>query len=628
MAFNLSDLLKGVSESDTGREQIEYIRLDLLTSDEKNFYELSEIPALADNIATVGLQQPLRVRRHPTEEGRYMIVSGHRRRAALELLAKDEPERWSEVACIVEQNAASPALQQLRLIFANSGTRKLSSNDMNEQAAQVEKLLYQLQQEGHEFPGRMRDHVAKVMQTTNTKLAVLKKIREHLADCWQPLYKKGKLPENTAYELAKIPAEAQKILFDIRMQNDPKLGSFWADDAKTFAKTCEEIEKLRCKRRGRPCECLNADNKKKRAAALHYYSTCYCTKCCADCPDLITCKYACPVMADKVKQMKNDRKEANRQAKLDQEEKDRPTIELLQRLWHRFGYARAQANVSIKSALLAVGKMYSANVEKSVKDLEDCTAKFNVNTTEAPYGFSYDLRYIRTLCTLADMFGCSIDYLLCRADVSEMADNVSTAEDSKTPALPQAEFIPGNWYPSSVEPPVGVKVILIDRWNLVDQSTYIGAGEFSEEIGSDWSDIVLWSPMPKNATGSALPASSDEAWPSLEWIPGHDLPVDPLRALVQFDMHDGYPPVELTVKWNGYEWQHRDGLIVDGQCLRWFPLPPKEDPSQTALNQSCKTGMSPTGHCGAAANCQESVDCCLNCDKDCNLRCGWPEVEK
>ena len=88
------------------------------------------------------------------------------------------------------------ALQQLQLIYANSGTRKLSSSEMNEQAAQAEKLLYRLQQEGHEFPGRMRDHVAKVLQTTNTKLATLKKIREHLAECWQPLYKKGRLPEN------------------------------------------------------------------------------------------------------------------------------------------------------------------------------------------------------------------------------------------------------------------------------------------------------------------------------------------------------------------------------------------------------------------------------------------------
>ena len=33
MAFNLGDALKGVSDLGTGREQIEYIRLDLIDND-------------------------------------------------------------------------------------------------------------------------------------------------------------------------------------------------------------------------------------------------------------------------------------------------------------------------------------------------------------------------------------------------------------------------------------------------------------------------------------------------------------------------------------------------------------------------------------------------------------------
>ena len=81
MAFNLADVLKDVPNLDTKREQIEYIPLDLIDGDSENFYSLSEIESLANNIATVGLQQPLRLRVHPTEEGRYIAVSGHRRRS-------------------------------------------------------------------------------------------------------------------------------------------------------------------------------------------------------------------------------------------------------------------------------------------------------------------------------------------------------------------------------------------------------------------------------------------------------------------------------------------------------------------------------------------------------------------
>ena len=56
--FEMGDYLKTlapVSDPDTGREQIEYIDVDLLDRDPNNFYDLSQLDALADNIATVGL---------------------------------------------------------------------------------------------------------------------------------------------------------------------------------------------------------------------------------------------------------------------------------------------------------------------------------------------------------------------------------------------------------------------------------------------------------------------------------------------------------------------------------------------------------------------------------------------
>ena len=118
MGFDLGELLKDAPKLDTGREQIEYIRLDLIEEDPNNFYQLSGIDELAANIELCGLQQPIRVRL--TDGGCYRIVSGHRRRKAVEMLAQDNPERWSEIPCIVEADDASPALQQLRLIYANA----------------------------------------------------------------------------------------------------------------------------------------------------------------------------------------------------------------------------------------------------------------------------------------------------------------------------------------------------------------------------------------------------------------------------------------------------------------------------------------------------------------------------
>ena len=362
-----------------------------------------------------------------------MIVSGHRRRAALELLAKEEPERWSEVACIVEADAVSPALQQLRLIFANSGTRKLSSADMNEQATQVEKLLYQLQEEGHEFPGRMRDHVAKVMQTTNTKLATLKKIREHLAPCWKPAYKKGELAESTAYELSKLDVEDQQLIFDVKKSTGKNIRWMYAEDVKLYAKHFKAIRKVKCDRRGRPCDCQNIASKMKRACGLNSWEQLRCSKCCADCPDLASCKYACPVMADKIKKLRADKREASRQAKLEQEAKERPPILRLQELWLRFGLAREQAGVSILQSCTAAQRYYSKESERRIREFENNAREFKVNQTEVPYGFSYDLNYINALCALANLFDCSVDYLLCRTD-----------DPKPIPATPEA-VVPAAW---------------------------------------------------------------------------------------------------------------------------------------------------------------------------------------
>ena len=86
MAFDLSAVLKDVSGPDTGKQQIQYIDLDLIDQDPNNFYSLEGIDELAGNIEMLGLQQPLLVR--PTKGGRFTVISGHRRRAAL-LLIRD-----------------------------------------------------------------------------------------------------------------------------------------------------------------------------------------------------------------------------------------------------------------------------------------------------------------------------------------------------------------------------------------------------------------------------------------------------------------------------------------------------------------------------------------------------------
>lgn len=494
MAFDLSELLKDVSHSGTDREQIEYIKLDLIDGDDKNFYELSEVDALANNIATIGLQQPLRVRPHPMEDGRYMVVSGHRRRTALQLLAQEDPTRWEEVACIVDRDTVSPAMQQLRLIFGNANTRKMSSSDLSEQAAQVEKLLYQLKEDGYEFPGRMRDHVAQVVQTSKTKLAKLKMIRDNLAACWQKDYKSNILGESSAYELSRMPAALQILLFEEKRRTNANIRYLYADDIKKFAERCAAIVACSCDKRSDGV-CTNQEAKFRKAAVTERYSLFYCDKCCADCPHLTSCKSACPKLKDKVAQIKADAKEKRRQEQAAQEELDRPKIEKLQQLWYRFGIARSLANASVADVYKAAGMYYAQTDDQKMKDMEDLWAKFTPETT-LPYGYSFHLSDAKKLIAVADLLGCSLDYLFCRTDVLEMAQD---APKEKVPEAGTTQPISTGWYPATVRPEVGADIVIINIYGSVDGGTYMDGGVVEDRYCSTaWDVVKLWSLLPKD----------------------------------------------------------------------------------------------------------------------------------
>lgn len=429
MAFDLGQLLKDVPKLDTNREQIEYIRLDLIDEDPNNFYQLSGIDELAANIELCGLQQPIRVRPIP-ESDRYVIVSGHRRRKAVEMLAQDDPERWAEVPCIIEQDAASPALQQLRLIYANANTRTMTSAEISEQVVQVEKLLYELKEEGYEFPGRMRDHVAQAVGQSKSKLARLKMIRDNLTAEWQPSWKDGTLSESPAYELSKLPKTYQTILFEENRRTGAKINCLYADDVKKFGERAATIEKMTCGVFAGGCG--HYKGKIRKAAVADRWDVFHCdNKCCKDCPELIRCKAACPRLQETVKKLRADAKEAARQEKAAQEEKDAPTVAKISALWQRFGLAREMSCKDIDACKKALGIYYFPYDEEKTMRLECGEAKISPDT-KLPFGYSCYLPEISRLIALADMLDCSLDYLLCRTDVKEVVPASPAVPESGT----------------------------------------------------------------------------------------------------------------------------------------------------------------------------------------------------
>ena len=410
--FDLGAMLASVSDSDTGREQIEYIPLINLESDPNNFYQLNHLDELADNIATCGLQQPLRVRPDPDKQGKYIIVSGHRRRAAVEILAKENMEKWREVPCIVERDSVSPALQQLRLIYANANTRAMTAAEISQQAEQVEKLLYKLQEEGYEFPGRMRDHVAKAVQVSTSKLARLKVIRENLAEEWQPAFQSDKLNESTAYELAKLPLEWQKIFWGA---NKKDIRYLYADSVRRKAAALNKLAELECSKY--PC-CVNLPGMIQKTARAESYDT-PCTGCCLECQYLRTCSFACRYSTDKKMELKAQH-QAGKQAEAElKEKKERPVIEYIQGVYSRIGQLRKEHGISVAQLYQAAKIFYGRSDEEKEKNLE---AGKGISATDSlPFHYGFNTSNATALCAVADLLHCSVDYLLGRSSDPEQA---------------------------------------------------------------------------------------------------------------------------------------------------------------------------------------------------------------
>lgn len=409
--FNLADALKNVSELDTAREQIEYINIDLLESDERNFYQLSDLEQLVSNIELIGLQQPIRVRPHPEQEGKYIVVSGHRRRAAMQLLADEGNDAFREAPCIVEASAASDAMQELRLIYANSDTRRMSPAEIAKQVERVEALLYQLKEEGVEFPGRMRDHVAEACKVSKSKIARLKVIRDNLAFEYKYLWEAGELSEAVAYALAQQPQNVQRDLHTF-CASTPKQWSEWS--VKSKVEQYEKIKSRECKHAsGGKCDHCNTLLQKLWDNTYSYRP---CDRvCCADCSSLGSCKNSCSHMADRAKKIKTDAREAKRQEKLAQEAKDAVKIAEIQELWIRFGFARQQAKKTVEEAFAAMGRYYYKAQEAEFIERENASAKTTANSS-LPYAYNFDLSLVKALVGAADCLGCSVDFLLRRSD--------------------------------------------------------------------------------------------------------------------------------------------------------------------------------------------------------------------
>lgn len=530
--FSLAEVLRGqlqnaggnVSKLDasSGREQMEYIPLDRIDGDPNNFYDLSGLEELAANIELVGLQQPLRVRASPEAEDRVILVSGHRRRAALQKLVDEGRADLREVPCIRDRAAGSAALQELRLIYANSDTRVLTSAELSRQAERVEQLLYQLKEEGMEFPGRMRDHVAEACKVSKSKLARLKVIRENLIPEFAKRYKANRLKETSAYTLAQQPADVQKLVW--KYSDTEHLASLSEWEVSNMLGKIKPVLERTCRRKagGPPCG-HQAVLLAKLFDDSYSYKPCD-RMCCEKCEKLASCKSACPLLAEKAEKLRTDRAAQNKQEKLARQERDRPEVEAISAFWEREAAARAKAGKSVKALFKATETYYSDENEKLWLERE-ALQKIKRNDT-LPFGmYGFSLSEARKLVATADFLGVTTDYLLGRTEASGGVETVSNLDTS-----------------------------------LDDETEDSSARCVREESRGR-------TPL-EQAEGQLVISG---------WMPGGTFPRQPCEIVADFRT-PGEANLRRICWFDGADFRFkRYGSKIDAECVRWMVLPPVED---------------------------------------------------
>ena len=403
--FDLGDYLKAEPVSGLNTEQIVRIPLERIDPDPNNFYSLQGIEELAGNIELVGLLDALRVR---PRGDRYVIVSGHRRREAIRLITEGGSHMFDAgVPCIMEFGEASDAMRELRLIYANSATRVMSAADLSKQAERVTQLLYELKEQGVEFPGRMRDHVAQACQVSATKIARLHAIRSNLDGELLKIFDQSPhlINESAAYELQKLPREVQTYLgTQKKIQNNGVSG----DRAAEMVKRTNTYLQPKCKcPDGSACSHTMARFKQTASASL-CYRTCH-GGCCLEChSSLSDCPYQCPQAKAKLEAEKADRETEKQKA---QEKEQRRQDRVLQRLAPEYG------------KLLALAEKAGLD-DKARIQLNCCSTVEGLRQRAAGEGFyPWQLRENMTpvtgimaedLAQTADALGVTVDFLLGR----------------------------------------------------------------------------------------------------------------------------------------------------------------------------------------------------------------------
>lgn len=232
MGFNMLETM-GVFNDAPGVPEIVMLDIDRLRDSKENFYfvedeESEKIRAkneeLKSSIEMFGVLEPLLVK--PAGNDAYDIVSGHRRRFVSKRIVAEGKEAYRKLPCIIDTgklkeeyeaeytDEVKAALMGLKLIQLNSTAREIDGWQQTEQVKRTKEKLLILKENGVKMPGGMRNQIALLTGMSRSEVGRHEQIDKNLVDDFKEAYKSGEIVKHAAAELAAMPAEEQRAVYE------------------------------------------------------------------------------------------------------------------------------------------------------------------------------------------------------------------------------------------------------------------------------------------------------------------------------------------------------------------------------------------------------------------------------
>ncbi len=214
MGFDIKSILNAATAgaaAETIEKDFEEIRLDYekIVVTGQNKYSMDEIEELAAGIEMAGgLHEPLILGRI---NGEYRLASGHRRRAAIEMLVKGGADRFRVVNCRYKDMTETEF--RLHVLIGNTFNRHYTDYDKMMEAEEWKKALKAAQKEKLlilEHGERVRDYVAHIMGTSAAVVGDYNRINKNAAPEIKEQFEAGRIGVSAAAAASQLPKNEQK----------------------------------------------------------------------------------------------------------------------------------------------------------------------------------------------------------------------------------------------------------------------------------------------------------------------------------------------------------------------------------------------------------------------------------